>query len=206
MTKKTQKDTGTLNLVAIQKLVNEAQAPFANVVRLTPSAKQRTAKMKRGAHEILPLVAKLAQKYSVQAPGTSVADIQSNIDYAQSLEPLLGSVATLLETLKDAHLSAESAAWTTGTVSYGMMKKAAKANVNLANELAPVTEWFRNRAKGTKAEDTSATSTSARGSTSPSAAAVAPVAGPTAAQTAQPEVSVNGAPHSAATPSPAAAN
>ncbi len=205
MKKKTNPEgTGTLNLAAIQKLVDEVRAPFANVVRLTAVEKKRMAKMKRGAHEILPLIAQLAKKYAVQAPGTSVDDITSSLTYAQSLEPLLGSVTALQGTLNDAHTGAESTAWKTGTVSYAMMKKASRANVNLANELKPVTEWFRHHAKGTTADGTSAKgtktgSTKSKNATAETTTSAAPTAGPTTAPSAQPEAKANGAPAPAAT-------
>jgi hypothetical protein len=166
-----------LDTSAIQKLVEQAQAPFEGVVRLTTLEKKRTAKLKRGAHQVLPLIAKLASKYSVQAPGTSVDDITSNIAYAQSLEPLLGAVGVLHGTLTDAHMSAQASAWKTGTVTYAMMKKASKANVNLASELAPVTEWFRAKAKGDKSSAKKDTTT-ATPSASPAVASPAPEAKP----------------------------
>jgi hypothetical protein len=141
--KNSHSQTSTLDTSAIQKLVEEAQASLGSVGRLTPIERKRALKLKRGAHQVLPLIASIARKYSVQAPGASVDDMESNIAYAQSLEPVLGAVGVLQGTLSDAHLSAQSSAWMTGTVSYSMLKKASKANVSIANELAPVTEWFR---------------------------------------------------------------
>ncbi|HEY2514618.1 MAG TPA: hypothetical protein VGI39_27325 [Polyangiaceae bacterium] len=148
-----------LDVSAIQKLVEEAQSHFSAVVRMTTTDKKHAAKLRRGAHQVLPLIAKLATKYAVQVPGASTDDMTSNLDYAQSLEPLLGTVAVLHETLRDAHLNAQSSAWKTGVTSYGMMKKAAKANVSLSNELTPVAEWFRQRAKGQQPNATPAAPT-----------------------------------------------
>jgi hypothetical protein len=150
--KNSHSQSSTLDTSAIQKLVEEAQASVEGVPRMTPMERKRAVKLRRGGHQVLPLIAKLASKYSVQAPGTSVDDITSNITLAQSLEPLLGAVGVLQGALSDAHLSAQSSAWKTGTVAYAMMKKASKANVSLANELAPVTEWFRTKAKGDKSK------------------------------------------------------
>jgi hypothetical protein len=181
--KNSHSQSSTLDTSAVQKLVEEAQASVEGVTRMTPIERKRAVKLRRGAHQVLPLIAKLASKYSVQAPGTSVDDIASNIAYAQSLEPLLGAVGVLQGTLSDAHLSAQSSAWKTGTVSYGMLKRASKANVNLASELAPVTEWFRTKAKGEpKAKRSKKTDTTAE--TPPAEAAeaqatpVAPAAKP----------------------------
>ncbi|HEY2518277.1 MAG TPA: hypothetical protein VGI39_45725, partial [Polyangiaceae bacterium] len=122
-----------------------------------------------------------ATKYAVQVPGASMDDMTSNLDYAQSLEPLLGTVAVLHETLRDAHLSAQSSAWKTGVTSYGMMKKAAKANVSLSNELTPVAEWFRLRAKGQQPNATPAATTAAAPTGQAAGAQNAPVVKPSGA-------------------------
>jgi hypothetical protein len=171
--KNSHSQSSTLDTSAIQKLVEEAQASLGTVGRLTPTERKRALKLKRGAHQVLPLIASIARKYSVQAPGASVDDMESNIAHAQSLEPILGAVGVLQGTLSDAHLSAQSSAWMTGTVSYSMLKKASKANVAIANELAPVTEWFRqNHASKKKAGGKKASATTA---TTPAQAAEAQV-------------------------------
>jgi hypothetical protein len=180
MTKKTShpQPSSTLDVSAIEKLVEEAQGHFSGVVRMTPTEKKHTAKLKRGAHQVLPVIAKLATKYAVQVPGAATDDIMSNLTYAQSLEPLIGSVGVLYETLRDAHSSSQSSSWKTGATAYGMMKKAAKANVSLSNELAPVTEWFRQRAKGDKPVAAQAAATPEAPTASPAVAQPAPAAKP----------------------------
>jgi hypothetical protein len=175
MKKASHLQSSTLDASAIQKLVEEAQTHIDNVARMTTTDKKRAAKLRRGAHQVLPLIAKLARKYTVYAPGTTADDIDSHIAVAQSLEPVLGAVAVLHGTLADAHMSAETSAWKLGTVSYAMMKKAGTANVNLANELAPVTEWFRQKAKGLNPDGTKAVSTKTKGKPKVSTTTTPPV-------------------------------
>ena len=141
----------TKEVAASIALVARAHAPFANTVRLTAIEKMRAAKLKRGAQQVIPTIAQVASKFAVEVPGMSIAEMNSNVAYAQSLEPLLGAVSAFLETLRDEYLRANASAWTTATVTYAMLRKAGKANLNVANELAPAQKWFRQNNRGPKA-------------------------------------------------------
>jgi hypothetical protein len=130
------------------KLVEKAAEAFTNVTRLTALDRRRAAKLKRGAHQVIPTIAHLARKFAVEAPGLSIDEMVSEIEMAQGLEPLLGAIGDLHATLRDEYLRSQSASWKTATVTYAMLRKASEANQSVATELEPVQKWFRHRARG----------------------------------------------------------
>src|SRR6185437_10198106 len=145
-TKSKKMSVGTLaskQVSAILALVQKAATAVAETPRMTVVERKRTAKMKRGAHQVIPLIAVLAQKFGVEAPGSPVVEMSSNMEHAQSLEPLLATLASLYGTVRDEHLRSQADAWSTAIVTYGMLKKAGEANQHIRDELAPVTKWFR---------------------------------------------------------------
>ncbi len=142
------------------KLVEKARQPFTQVTRLTADDRVRAAKLKRGAHQVIPAIAHIATKFAVEVPGHSIAEMLSEIETAQSLEPLLGAIADFHATLRDEFLRAQSASWKTATVTYAMLKKASEVNLSVASELEPVQKWFRHnarRASSTAAQPTPVT-------------------------------------------------
>ncbi len=129
------------------KLVEKARQPFTQVTRLSSDERVRTAKLKRGAHQVIPAIAHVARKFAVEVPGHSIAEMLSEIETAQSLEPLLGAIADFHATLRDEFLRSQSASWKTATVTYAMLRKAAEVNQSVASELEPVQKWFRHGAR-----------------------------------------------------------
>ena len=126
-------------------LVEKAALPFANVARMGAEERSRVAKLKRGATQVFPTIAYVAQKYALEVPGSSIDDMMSKITHAQALEPLLGAVADLHAALRDEYLRSKSEAWLTATVTYGVLRQASVANHSIRTELAPVRTWFRYR-------------------------------------------------------------
>ena len=102
--------------------------------------------MKRGAHQVIPTIAHLATKFAVELPGSPISVMLSEIARAQALEPLLGAVAALHETLRDEYLRSQSNAWKTASRTYGMLRVAGEVNAAVRTELEPVQTWFRHRA------------------------------------------------------------
>src|SRR5207244_2011350 len=58
-------------------------------------------------------------------------------------ESLLTAVEDLYETLRDEVLRAQSEAWTTATVTYGVLRKASEVTPSLRTEIASARKWFR---------------------------------------------------------------
>jgi hypothetical protein len=151
------------------KLVGQVAEAFASVQRLTPSGRRRVLKLRRGAHQVIPQITAVAAKFGLETTSVSADATNAALAHAQALQPLVAAVSALHQTLVDALLSAQGDAWKSATVMYGMLRKASEADVNVANELAPVVEWFRPRPKTDAAATTPETTAApaAAGSTSP---------------------------------------
>jgi len=139
-------------------LVKQARQPFANTVRLTSVERKRMVKLKRGAHQVIPQIAQIAKAYAVEVPGSSIDEMLTTIQQAQSLEPLLNAVRDFHKTLLDEYLRTQSAAWKTAIATYGMLRSASAANQSIHTELESVQKWFRigPRKKSTAQPTTSA--------------------------------------------------
>jgi hypothetical protein len=155
------------------KSVDQVTQAFDAFQRLTPKERRAMLKLRRGAHQVIPQITKLAAKYGYTTPAISSDTINASLENAQTLEPLLKSAAVLHATLLDAHLASQRAAWKGATVLYGMLRNAANADPNIATELQPVKEWFKRRPKATVAP---ATPTTPPAATEIAPSAAAPVA------------------------------
>lgn len=142
---KTKASISPKQIAASHKLVTKASQPFERAPRLTATERKHLARLKRGAHQIIPLIASIARKHGVVPPDSSFDEMFSSLEYAQALEPLLGAVTVMQQTLKDQYLAHNASAWKTATVAYGMLSKAGEAKQSILDELAPVQEWFRHR-------------------------------------------------------------
>src|SRR5581483_8222588 len=91
---------GTYNpkdLAASAAFVEKASQPFADVTRLEPDEKRRMLRSKRGAREVIAMIADLAVKYGVVAPGVTPDTMTAMSNQARALEPLLATVSALYE-------------------------------------------------------------------------------------------------------------
>jgi hypothetical protein len=143
------------------KSVDQVTQAFGAVQRLTPKERMAMVKLRRGAHQVIPQITKLATKYGYTTPGISSDAIDASLENAQTLEPLLDSAAVLHATLVDAHLASQRAAWKGATALYGMLRAAANADPSIATELQPVKEWFKRRPKASVAPATPTTTPAA---------------------------------------------
>jgi hypothetical protein len=159
------------------QLVAQATKAIGTVQRLTPMERKTSLKLRRGAHQVIPQITTVAAKYGISSPNTTSDMVNTSLARAQSLEPLLSAAALLHETLIDAHLGAQRDAWKGATALYGMATNAAKADVNIANELQTAREWFKQRRHGTVPATTSPTTTAS--TTTSATAQVATAAAPT---------------------------
>jgi hypothetical protein len=137
-------------LSASLTLVERASQPFAGAPRLTPLERKHATKLPRGAHSIVPTIAALAQKHGLVAPGHATDAMLASLDEARAIEPLLGAVTVLQESLRDQQLIRNGNVWTIATATYAMLAAGANASVDIARELAPVKEWFAHRSRSSK--------------------------------------------------------
>lgn len=172
---------------------------------LTSKDRKRTAKLRKGGEKVVPTLLALSNRIGLSVPEYPTATIQANLDKVKALSPVHEGVVSAEKHLGDAIFQAQSAIWEGATVHYTMLKRLAKGNGDIANALAPVTQFFahkqpavvqaedakRGHRKGVKEPKGSPTTTAATEEPTSAQAPAAPTA-PASAPAAAP----NGAPHS----------
>jgi hypothetical protein len=154
----------TLSSEAIARVVQaleSASEPFAEIARLTPMERVRGIKLRRGGHQIIPTIAAVAAKYGVAAPDMAGADLEASFKAAQELAAVVSNAQLVLRTAMDAQFNANGETWRAATSLYTMLKTAARSNPDIADEIAPVGEWFRAKRKGSHAGKSNVTDTDA---------------------------------------------
>ena len=180
---------------------------------LTATDRKRTSKLRKGGEKVVPTLLALSNRIGLSVPAYPTATIQANLDKVKALSPVHEGVVSAEKHLGDAIFQAQSALWDGATVHYTMLKRLAKKNGDVANALAPVTEFFAKKQPAVvKAEDAKrghrkgvkepkAPATTAATTTEPTSAQApeappAPASAPAAQAAAVPAVSPNGAAHS----------
>jgi hypothetical protein len=153
------------------QLLGQAKSALGTVQRLTPAERKRSAKVRRGGHQVVPTIAGLATKYGIVTPTTSGAVLTTQLAQVQELDMLLSASVDTHSLVSDAHLGASNGMWTSARTLYAMLKPVALTDPSLAAELKSVEEWFRQRKSS--ATGTSTTSTTPVTAASPAAAAAA---------------------------------
>jgi hypothetical protein len=166
--KNTKASVSSEQIADVQRAVGLASKPFATLTRLTPAERKRNLKIRRGGHQVVPVVAELAAKYGVEAPDMSGDALAASFATSQELGALLSNVALLHATVSDAQFNVQGSLWKHTMSLYGMLRNAASGNPDIANELKPVEEWFRRRksAASTQPAATAPAATAATVSTS----------------------------------------
>jgi hypothetical protein len=151
------------------KLIAQATKAIGPVQRLTPLDRIRSAKIRRGGHQVVPLIATVATKYGIDAPNISGDALSASLAHVQSLDALLSATTELHATISDVHFSASNGMWSSARSLYAMLKAVATTNASIATELHPVEEWFRYRKPAAPQADATAATTPATAVASTSA-------------------------------------
>jgi len=185
-----------------KNLIVQATKAIGPVQRLSPLQRRRSAKVRRGGHQVVPLIAAVATKYGIAAPAMSGVALSASLARVQELDPLLSASAESHATISDAHFNASNEMWTSARALYKMLKTVGHTNPSIATELKPVEEWFRvQRAAKKQTENTSTTPATADATTG--AATTAPV---TTSTTSVPAATTSATVAPAAVVTPAAAS
>lgn len=161
---------------------------------LTSKDRKRTSKLRKGIEKVIPTLLALSDRIGLQVPSHPTSAIQENLDKVKTLAPVHESVTSAEKHLGDAIFQAQSAVWEGATVHYTVLRRLARTNGDVANALAPVTEFFshkqpavvkaegekRGHRKGVKGSKTSSTTTAAPTESTSAQAPAAPAAPPAA--------------------------
>ena len=109
------------------QLVEQAKTPISDGRPLSAAERMRLPKIRRGAHQVLPTLAHLGAKYGLGLESMSIDEMLEKLSHAERLKRLQSAVLVLQKALADEILRAEADAWATGTVTYAVLRRAAKA-------------------------------------------------------------------------------
>lgn len=140
-------------------LLAKAQAPLRDAAVLSTTARKGQVKLRRGAQQVIPTIAALAEKHGLVMPSLPISDVMSKIEHAQRLREVLGAVTVFQKLLKDEILTSEGDGWETATATYSMLRRAAKSRPEIVVELSPVEQWFRRAHRGAQSSAPSTTAT-----------------------------------------------
>jgi hypothetical protein len=157
------------------KLIARATKAIGPIQRLSPLERIRSAKIRRGGHQVVPLIATVATKYGIDAPNISGDALDASLAHVQLLDALLSATTEFHAMISDAHFSASNGMWSSARSLYAMLKAVAKTNPSIATELQPVEEWFSYRKPAAPQADASTADASTSATEAP-AAVVAPAA------------------------------
>ena len=168
---------------------------------MTGTDRRRSAKLRKGGETVIPTVAALASQFGLTVPGHPTATMLAQLKQAQDLIPLHKQMVIALKKVEDSIFLGHSQSWASATVHYSMLRRLAKKDGDLAEALAPASQFFARKSPAVvQAED--AKRGGKKGSKAARAAKAAQVA---AVAEAHPQVSPAAVPATApATPQPAA--
>jgi hypothetical protein len=178
---------------------------------LTSKDRKRSLKLRKGGEKVIPTLLAISDRIGLSVPSHPTSAIRANLDKVKALSPVHESVVSAQKHLGDAIFEAQSASWEGATTHYVMLRRLAKTDGDVANALAPVTEYFakkstavvkaeeekRGHRKGV--EEPKGTKTAPAEDETPSAqapVATAPTPAASAAPAATPATAPNGAAHS----------
>ncbi len=179
------------------------------VPALTSKDRKRSLKLRKGGEKVVPTLLALSDRIGLNIPSHPTSAIQANLDKVKTLSPVHESVVSAEKHLGDAIFQAQSKIWEGATVHYSVLKRLGKSDGDIANALAPVTEFFAQKApavvkaeeekrghrKGVK-EPKGTKTAPAEGETTSAQAPAAPAPAAPAAPAATPATAPNGAAHS----------
>ncbi len=184
---------------------------------LSPAEKRHAIRMRKGGMPIVTAIGNIVRSTS-QLASSGLVDLdtmQQGLDRATALQPLVQRLAALDNHVLDVVFASQSTSWGIAVHAYGLLKRLARTNRDLATALQPVTEFFARKPKspappGTPNKRARKATTKAvkqlqrhapqllAGATPPATPAPAPIAAPAVTPAAPTAVTppANGAPHS----------
>ncbi len=195
----------------VKSFLDSITAIAGPALALTSKDRRRSLKLRKGGEKVVPTLLALSDRIGLNIPSHPTSAIQANLDKVKTLSPVHESVVSAEKHLGDAIFQAQSKIWEGATVHYSVLKRLGKSDGDIANALAPVTEFFAQKAPAVvKAEEEKrghrkgvkepkGTKTAPAEDETPSAqapVATAPTPTASAAPAATPATAPNGAAHS----------
>ncbi len=164
------------------------------VLALTSKDRRRSLKLRKGGEKVVPTLLALSDRIGLSVPAYPTSAIQAHLDKLKALSRVHEAVVSAEKQLADAIFQSQSQLWEGAVVHYSVLKRLGQSDGDIANALAPVTEFFAHKAanvvkdeeekrghrkgalepKGTKAASADGEATSARAPAVTATASAAP--------------------------------
>jgi hypothetical protein len=118
----------------------------------TSTQKRRTAKPRKGADKVLPMIASIVQQHGLDSSALSSKTVMDSYTTAQTLQPLQTRLQKMSKRVGDTAFAAQTDAWSMGLQLYSMLKRRAKTDGQVAEQIAPLAHVFAYRHPLVKAE------------------------------------------------------
>jgi hypothetical protein len=122
-----------------------AQAP-----QLTAADKRRSVKFRKGAERIIPALATLLRSAGIDTTGLSVDQMTSDLQRAQTLQPLQARLQSMSKRVDDEVFTAQTSSLSTATSGYALLQHMSKRNGDIAKQLEPISDFFAYRNPNTE--------------------------------------------------------
>ncbi len=116
------------------------------VPALTSKDRKRSVKLRKGGEKVVPTLLALSDRIGLSIPSYPTSAMQADLDKLKELSPLHEGVVSVEKHLGDAIFQAQSRVWEAATVHYTVLQRLARKDGDIANALAPVTEFFAHKA------------------------------------------------------------
>jgi hypothetical protein len=113
--------------------------------QLTADDKRRSVKFRKGAERIIPALAALLRSAGIDATGLSVDQMTSDLQRAQTLQPLQARLQSMLKRVGDEVFTAQASSLGTAMSGYAVLQHMAKRNGDIATQLEPISSFFAYR-------------------------------------------------------------
>jgi hypothetical protein len=140
--------------IEVESLLASVAAVAGPAPALTSKDRKRSVKLRKGGEKVVPTILALSDRLGLSLPSHPTAAIQADLDKVKTLAPVHVGIVSAEKHLGDAIFQAQSRIWEGATVHYTVLKRLAKTDGDIANALAPVTQFFAQKSPGiVKAED-----------------------------------------------------
>jgi hypothetical protein len=131
------------DLLNAEAYIDQARQLFgANPVILPPKDRQLLSKPSAMDEKYVPKILEIARRRGVSIPRVDLDAVRQSLVRAERFEPLVARADVLASLASDVVLKSRSDAWTAAVVVYGVLAQMARADSELALDLAPVKLFF----------------------------------------------------------------
>jgi hypothetical protein len=143
-----------MNANEVKNLLASITAVAGPPLALTVKERRRTVRLRKGGEKVIPTITALSEQYGINVPSHPTSDITASLEQAKNLVAIHKQLVTATKHVSDAIFQAESKGWQGATVHYSVLKRLARTDGDIAEALAPVSEFFAKKAPAVvKAED-----------------------------------------------------